>query len=151
MIELPDANVLIALLDEQHQNHAPAKEWFREVRKSAWATCSVIENAAIRIIGNPNYGSSHLLFADVAQSIHKMKQDFVTTHHFWQDSVSLADPAQFDLTQIRGHNQLTDCYLLGLCKQYGGRFVTFDKGIDASLLALVNPPVDLVRLLKTNS
>lgn len=45
MIELPDANLLIALLDNQHQHHVTAEQWFFEANVSAWATCSITENA----------------------------------------------------------------------------------------------------------
>ncbi len=148
MIELPDANLLISLIDDQHEHHAKAEQWFLEACQSAWATWSIIENAAIRIIGNPNYRGASLTFAGVAEALHKLKQDFSLTHHFWQDSVSLADPNRFDLSNICGLNELTDVFLLGLCQSYGGRFVTFDKAIEASLVWLVEAPIDLVRILK---
>jgi len=35
----------------------------------------------------------------------------------------------FNLEMIRGHQQLTDVYLLGLAVAHGGRFVTLDQRV----------------------
>ena len=51
------------------------------------------------------------------------------THQFWKDSVSLRDSKLFRVSQIAGHKQITDVYLLGLCQQMDGRFVTLDDKI----------------------
>ncbi len=148
MIELTDSSVLVALIDLNHLNHRKAVVWMQEARRTGWATCAITEGAAIRIIGNSTYTNSTATFAEVAESLHKLKRDNLTTHHFWSDSISPADPEHFRLTDIRGHNQLTDLYLLGLCKHHGGKLVTFDTRIEASLPGLVDAPVDLVRILK---
>ena len=50
-------------------------------------------------------------------------------HHFWEDSVSLADEALFRISKIRGHQKITDEYLLGLAVRNHGRLATFDRSI----------------------
>jgi len=50
-------------------------------------------------------------------------------HIFWQDNVSLSDASHFPRENIRGHQQITDAYLLALCRKNGGNLVTFDAGI----------------------
>jgi hypothetical protein len=41
----------------------------------------------------------------------------------------LRDPAAFAVTQIGGHRQLTDIYLLGVAVRMKGRLATFDRTI----------------------
>ncbi|NUQ62105.1 MAG: hypothetical protein HUU20_06435 [Pirellulales bacterium] len=48
----------------------------------------------------------------------------------------------FDVSQLRGHQQITDLYLAGLAARQGGRLATFDEHIP--LGALVNVPPDIV-------
>lgn len=55
MIHLLDVNVLIALLDRWHVFHDLAHDWFDRVRVRGWATCPIIENGVVRIIGHPRY------------------------------------------------------------------------------------------------
>ena len=50
-------------------------------------------------------------------------------HEFWQDDVSLLDPAVADAAMIHGPRQLTDLYLLALAVRRGGQFVSFDASI----------------------
>jgi predicted nucleic acid-binding protein len=45
-------NVLIALLDPGHIQHDLAHEWFAAQGKQSWATCPLIENGVLRIIGH---------------------------------------------------------------------------------------------------
>jgi hypothetical protein len=53
-------------------------------------------------------------------------------HQFWSDDVSLSDPRLFPSLPASKH--LTDLYLLGLAVKHGGRFATFDAGIDPTLV-----------------
>jgi predicted nucleic acid-binding protein len=48
-------------------------------------------------------------------------------HVFWEDNISL----HHSTTQIaiRGHQQVTDAYLLSLCLHRGGRLATFGQAI----------------------
>jgi len=50
-------------------------------------------------------------------------------HQFWQDSVSLLDPGIFRSELVKGHNQITDAYLLGLAFHHRGKLATFDRSI----------------------
>jgi hypothetical protein len=45
--------------------------------------------------------------------------------------VQLCEPLfQSDFTQVYGHNQITEVYLLASAIKYGGRLVTFDFNLD---------------------
>jgi predicted nucleic acid-binding protein len=48
---------------------------------------------------------------------------------FWPDDIS---HASIDLRQIRGRNQVTDAYLLGLARHRSSVLVTFDRALAAS-------------------
>jgi len=58
-----------------------------------------------------------------------------TQHHeFWPDTLSILDEQLIDWQRILGPKLLTDVYLLALAVKNGGRFVTFDQKITASLV-----------------
>jgi predicted nucleic acid-binding protein len=52
---LLDVNVLIALIDPSHVNHAAAHDWFTQVARDGWATCPIVENGVIRILSHSAY------------------------------------------------------------------------------------------------
>ena len=53
-------------------------------------------------------------------------------HQFWPDDLSLMDTGFFPTLPSSRH--LTDLYLLGLAVKHGGRFATFDAGLNPSLI-----------------
>ena len=90
MTYLLDANLLIALLDRHHVHHAAAHRWAGGHSKPIrWATCPLVENAFIRITGNPAYvnsfGSAKAALAELQTSCS------VPAHTFWPDDISLRD------------------------------------------------------------
>lgn len=130
MITLLDVNVLIGLVDAGHIHHAAAKLFFPTTKIHGWATCPLTENGALRILGRPdvNHGP------DSPTSARTLLRSLLATpgHQFWPDDVSLMDARLFP--SLPGSKHLTDLYLLGLAVKHGGRFGTFDAGLDASLI-----------------
>lgn len=53
-------------------------------------------------------------------------------HHFWPDDLTLTDSRLHP--QLPASKHLTDHFLLALVVKYGGRFATFDTGINATLV-----------------
>jgi uncharacterized protein len=49
-------------------------------------------------------------------------------HVFWADDLPVASP-YFPGAALRGHQQITDAYLLALCASRGGHLATFDTAI----------------------
>jgi toxin-antitoxin system PIN domain toxin len=126
MRALLDVNVLVALLDRQHVAHAAAHQWLAQQLPDGWASCPITENGCVRILANPKYPAPVAADAVVA----KLETARATPRHeFWADDVSLTDKAIFDPSRIRGHQQITDAYLLALAVKHGGRLVSFDQGI----------------------
>lgn len=67
MAYLLDVDVLIALIDPAHIQHDAAHKWFARVRKRAWASCPLTENAVLRIVGDSRYPNSPGTPAAVAE------------------------------------------------------------------------------------
>lgn len=131
MIHLLDVNVLIALCDPAHPHAAPARRFFGAgLARGGWATCPLVENGFLRIFGSRKYpggpGSpqaARTLFLGLLAS---------PGHQFWPDEISLLTLPSFP--RLPASDDLTDLYLLALAIKHGGRFATFDQGLDASLV-----------------
>ena len=127
LVALLDVNVLVALFDPAHVHHDAAHDWFADHRADGWATCAVTENGFLRVVSNPRFGPELLRPAAALDSLRKFCAS--PGHQFWSEEISLRDPELFDLSTGRGHQQLTDIYLLGLAKRRRGCLATFDRSI----------------------
>lgn len=131
MRSLLDVNLVIALLDSDHDFHDRAHDWWAEAASAGWASCPIIENGAVRIMSNPVYNPKRTLSPkDVIDALQRFADG--TDHEFWPDSVSLLESGRFNATTILGHKQITDLYLAALAVDHGGRFTTFDGSINRS-------------------
>jgi len=131
VIQLLDANVLIALGDANHPHRAVVLRFFehRAVREG-WATCPLTENAFLRIQGRSGSGRS-------IGSTREARTVLTTLlaapgHHFWPDDLSLVDDRLFPV--LPPSADLTDIYLLALAVKHGGRLVTFDSKINPAIV-----------------
>lgn len=126
-VALLDINVLVALFDSDHVHHDLAHDWFVDYHEHGWATCPVTENGFIRVVSNPGYQLDAVRPATAADQLRMFCGS--KYHRFWKAEISLKDEARFSLAAARGHNQLTDLYLLGLAKEMNGALATFDRSI----------------------
>lgn len=133
---LLDINVLLALLDADHVDHASAWTWFDAEVKSGWASCALTENGFVRIITQPRYPSP----IGTAQAV-ALLSDAASggDHSFWSCDVSVLDATVLDATRVHGPRQLTDAYLLALAVAHGGRFVTFDRRLSLAAVPGAEP------------
>jgi uncharacterized protein len=139
---LLDANILIALFEPDHVHHELAHDWFADNRSRGWATCPMTENALIRVLSNPRYGSNVERAAALALRLRAFRAG--EGHQFWSASLSLCDPAVFDLS-FATHRLLTDVYLLGLAHANGGALASFDRTIP--IKAVVGAPPDALEVV----
>ncbi len=136
-VYLPDVNVLVALFDPGHVHHDAAHGWFASVAGGAWATCPLTENGFVRVLSNPGYPGRRTTVADAAA---RLGQLTLSEHHgFWHDRVSILDPADFTTTDLTGHREITDAYLLGLAVEHDGALVTFDRGVRLTAVVGAEP------------
>jgi len=141
-VQLPDINVLIALHDVAHPHSEAALKWLHEGGKNAWATCPLTENGFVRIYTQTIFQQQANGVFESFFLLDETKQTYQSTHHFWNDSISLSDTGIFTPSKIVGHKQITDVYLLGLCQKNGGTLVTFDTRITTN--AIVSPHSELL-------
>ncbi len=126
MRALLDVNVLIALLDADHTQHATATRWLADHLPTGWATCPITQNGCIRIMSQPAYpnttspGTIAHLLGEAAQS---------PAHEFWPDELNTVHPGTLDWRFVLGSRQLTDVYLLALAVKRNGCLVTFDRAV----------------------
>lgn len=118
MTTLLDANVLIALLVDDHVHHKAAANWFVET-PDRFATCPSTEGSLLRLLlrngRDSEYG--HQVITALAGS---------GRHEFWPDALSYRDVR---LRGVIGHRQVTDAYLAQLARDREGRLATFDQGL----------------------
>jgi toxin-antitoxin system PIN domain toxin len=125
VVGLLDVNVLVALLVPAHEHHALARRWVTSTGAvEGWATCPLTELGVIRVCAQLPVASR-----PPRATVHALLQLRVSSpgHLFWPDAVSPA--VMLELRQVETARQVTDRYLLGLARRYGGRVVTCDHGL----------------------
>ena len=138
MTRLLDVNLLMALLWENHEHHAPARLWFKQV--PAFATCPVVQLGFARVSAHPllGYGlTPELAFGVLRQFLDDPRHEFIP------DDLSCTDRVvRTDL--MAGANQITDRYLVALARQHGFSLATLDQPLaksfanEANLVELVH-------------
>jgi uncharacterized protein len=117
---LLDANVLIALLVDDHVHHAPAETWFAGLTGS-FATCPITQGSLIRLLMRQGQAAetARAFIAGVAAD---------PRHEFWPDDVAYTEVRT---AGIVGHRQVTDAYLAQLARRRAARLATFDQALAA--------------------
>ena len=118
MTSLLDANVLIALVVNDHVHHAPAEAWFSGLA-DGFATCPVTQGSLIRLLVREGQtaGAASSVLRGVAGH---------PRHEFWPDDVAYTD---VPTAGIIGHRQVTDAYLAQLARGRTARLATFDRAL----------------------
>jgi len=121
---LLDVNVLVAILNEDHQHHRSASQWFN-VPGIQWALCPFTEAGVLRtmarpIVGNVSLSEATLMLEGLTQKPGYCYQPISSD---WQ---TLTKPF---FERLFGHKQITDAYLLGLAIREGMVLATFDRAI----------------------
>ena len=144
MRALLDVNVLIALLDGAHVEHASARRWLAANIDHGWASCPITQNGCVRILSQPSYPNT----VPTALALQRLAGACSTSMHgFWADDLSLLDGETLNPGLVYGANQLTDLYLLALAVRHGGCFVTFDRKIPFAAVRGARP--EHLQLLRT--
>jgi len=143
MTYLLDVNVMVALFDPAHAHHVSAHNWYTATGQASWSTCPVTENGFVRVVSNPAYPTVYATPAEAGSRLQMLCQ--TPGHVFWNDNISVVDPSIIDLSQLAGHQQITDAYLVALAAKHGGKLATFDKSIPiGALVGCLSNPVELI-------
>jgi toxin-antitoxin system PIN domain toxin len=124
---LLDANVLIALCWPAHGSHKVVGEWFGHRGAKGWATCPFTQSAFVRIVSNPVFSRDALGAAKAVRLLQDNLQH--PGHRFWPANLPVGDALRGTITRLRGHQQITDAYLIGLAAQNRGKLATLDRGM----------------------
>ncbi|BBH16990.1 ribonuclease VapC39 [Nocardioides baekrokdamisoli] len=123
-LELPDVNVLLALMSPSHEFHSPAMAWFRGTAR--FGTTVVTELGLLRLLLNPAVMGQRLDGAYARAMLRSVRAD--ARHSVVSDTSSLAEPV-IDVVGLVGHKQVTDLHLVNLAASVGARLVTFDRRV----------------------
>ena len=129
MTVLLDANVLIALLVDDHVHHVAAENWFVGT-SGTFATCPITQGSLMRLLireGQPAATAQAVLNGVTGDA----------RHEFWPDDAGYAD---VPIQGIIGHRQVTGAYLAQLARARGARLATFDQ----AMARLHNDVADLI-------
>ena len=127
-VDLPDVNVLVALLNPAHVHHDAAREWFTTT--SRFATTPLTESGLVRMAMNPIVmGQAHGAAAAL-EVLRSLRAD--ERAEFLPDDSSLAT-AMIDLVCLVGFRQVTDLHLVNLAAYHNARLITFDRKVRAVL------------------
>ena len=127
-LDLPDLNVLLALVHASHVHHRPAHQWLGEVQ--AFATTPITESGLVRLLLNPTVSGREVATREALAVLAGVRAD--PRAQFLADDTSLADP-HIDLLGLGGARQVPDWHLLNLAARHGARLVTFDRRLVAAL------------------
>lgn len=122
---LLDVNVLIAMSWPAHVAHEKVQQWFGRHARAAWATCPFTQSAFVRIISNPAFSPNALTTADAFQLLESNLKH--SGHKFWPDDIGVLEATRNFQSQIAGHQQVTDTYLMGLALHRKGKLATLDS------------------------
>ena len=134
-------NVLIALLWPAHERHLAAQHWFDKNSHEGWATCPFTQAAFVRIVTNPAFSSDAVTLQEAVKLLGSNLDN--PSHRFWGDDISFVQAVQPFERRLRGHQQVTDAYLLGLAIHKKGKLATMDRAV-AALLPEKSPERDRV-------
>ena len=116
---LLDANVLIAIIDQQHEHHTAAVDWFVALGDRSAITCPTVENACLRYLIRTGVPA-----ADAHAVLTGVKADPRFT---FAPEVSTMSKAS--LHGVIGFRQVTDVYLCQIAAEEDAVLATFDGGL----------------------
>ncbi|MBK7720811.1 MAG: PIN domain-containing protein [Austwickia sp.] len=126
---LLDVNVLVALMDADHEAHEVAHAWIDAAQPGGWATCAITQNGLVRVLSQPRYPNA----IPAAHALRMLERAVAAPNHvFWPCDLGLADGIAGD--RLIGHRQITDAYLLALTVRHDGCLVTLDRTIPRDLV-----------------
>ncbi|MFT4218149.1 MAG: hypothetical protein QM619_13340 [Micropruina sp.] len=122
--DLPDVNVLVALLHPQHVHHQAAQAWFAAT--ASFATTAITEAGFLRVSLNPAVAGLPVPGSAALASLGSVRAQ--PRWRFLADDSSLAE-AHIGLSGLVGFRQVTDLHLVNLAARHAARLITFDTKI----------------------
>ena len=127
MSQLPDVNVLLALVWPRHEGHAAAHAWFAKSGHRGWATNTLTQLGVFRLLTNPTITRGAVSAQTALDKIGEATRH--PGHEFWKLDQEPAAALREWAGALTGHGQWTDVMLLVHATERDGVLVTFDSGI----------------------
>ena len=125
---LLDVNLLLALLWPRHEGHVAARSWFAKTGLRSWATNTLTQLGALRLLTNPAITQGAVGFAAALDAVSGMVRH--EGHEFWPLNTGSVGASLAPIVRgLTGHRQWTDAVLLCQAKERGGVLATFDAGV----------------------
>jgi uncharacterized protein len=124
---LLDVNVLIALLEPEHDSFPRALEWFESSGWEDWGVCPITETGFVRITTNPGFYAGPRTQKQASAVLRDLASR--PGYRYWPMTESWSSLTAPFAGRITGHQQVTDAYLLGMAIKEDGVLVTFDRGL----------------------
>lgn len=124
---LLDLNSLISLADPNAMHYEAMQRWFDSEGKRDWGVCPLTESAFVRVTTNPKYGSQGRTVAQATGILAELAK--IDGYRYWPITASWAELTAPLAARMKGHQQITNAYLLGLAIREDGVLVTFDASI----------------------
>ena len=139
---LLDVNVLISLIDFDHQHHSRSRGWFNRRELHAWHTSPTVESGALRISMNKHVLGDRFTAAMIIGAIGNL-----TALPGWTlipEDISILDASIFDHDHITSRHQVTDTYLLALAARHDAILATLDQKLATTAVKLPNAKVHVI-------
>ena len=117
---LLDSSALIALAVHEHEHNEVVSAWLQ--KHDQFALCPIVEGALVRFL--VRLGERPQVAVEFLRELHST--DGWT---FWPDSISYREA---DLTNVIGHRQVTDAYLVALATSKHAVLATLDEALSAT-------------------
>jgi toxin-antitoxin system PIN domain toxin len=124
---LLDLNALIALADPDSVHYQAMQQWFDATGKEDWGVCPLTESGFVRVTTNPKYTVPGRTVAQATAILAEFAS--FPGYRYWAMNESWAEVTAPFSNRIKGHQQVTDAYLLGMAIRGNGVLVTFDASI----------------------
>jgi toxin-antitoxin system PIN domain toxin len=125
--QLPDVNVLLALVWPRHESHAAAHAWFAKSGQQGWATNPLTQLGVLRLLTNPAVTQGAVGAGTALEVLSEATSH--AGHQFWPLDREVGAVLKSIAGRLRGHQQWTDALLLGQAMERRGVLVTFDSGV----------------------
>lgn len=127
MTFLLDVNVLFILHQPRHVDYERVSRWFARRSAIPFATCPITQAGMLRLLVQGIAGLTGFSIDEARAALNNLVEH--PRHVYWPDAPAYLDATTGLVKRMQGHRQITDAYLLGLAKHYGGKLATLDKAI----------------------
>ena len=124
---LLDAEVLLALVWPRHDGHRVAHKWFAETGRSGWASNTLTQLGALRLLTHPAVTKGAVSPSEAVRIVDTMTAH--PAHEFWPLEEMPPKVWGDILGRIRTRRDWTDARLLFEAERRDGGVVTFDAGM----------------------